>query len=61
VVKGIGLAGMEERITGLGGSLEAYSPEEGGFRLKVEIPLIMTDNELTGKDKAIPTGGGSIS
>ncbi|MDR1176804.1 MAG: histidine kinase [Treponema sp.] len=58
VVKGIGLAGMEERITGLGGSLEAYSPEEGGFRLKVEIPLVMTNSELTAKDKAISTGGG---
>jgi len=39
VVKGIGLAGMEERLTTVGGSLEAYSPENGGFRLKVIIPL----------------------
>jgi len=40
IVKGIGLAGMEERLAAVGGSLEAFSPEDGGFRLKVLIPLI---------------------
>ena len=40
IVKGIGLAGMEERLASVGGSLEAFSPEDGGFRLKVLIPLI---------------------
>jgi len=42
VVKGIGLAGMEERLTTVGGTLEAFSPEDGGFRLKVNIPLMKT-------------------
>ena len=40
IVKGIGLAGMEERLAAVGGSLEAFSPEDGGFRLKVFIPLV---------------------
>jgi len=40
VVKGIGLAGMEERVTQIGGSLEVLSPEDGGFCLKVSIPLL---------------------
>ncbi|MCL2479455.1 MAG: histidine kinase, partial [Treponema sp.] len=40
IVKGIGLAGMEERLGAVGGTLEAFSPEDGGFRLKVVIPLV---------------------
>ena len=40
IVKGIGLAGMEERLAAIGGTIDAYSPEEGGFRLKINIPLI---------------------
>jgi signal transduction histidine kinase len=40
VVKGIGLAGMEERLAMVGGTLEISSPEDGGFRLRVEIPLV---------------------
>ena len=40
VVKGIGLAGMEERLASLGGSLVCSMPEDGGFRLSVIIPLI---------------------
>jgi signal transduction histidine kinase len=39
IVKGIGLAGMEERLAMVGGTLEAFSPEDGGFRLRVMIPL----------------------
>ena len=38
IVKGIGLAGMEERLVKLNGSLQATSPDEGGFRLMVRIP-----------------------
>jgi glucose-6-phosphate-specific signal transduction histidine kinase len=53
IVKGIGLAGMEERLATVGGSLSVSSsggeprPASSaagsggdGFRLKVEIPLI---------------------
>ena len=40
IVKGIGLAGMEERLYRVGGSLEAFSPADGGFCLKVTIPII---------------------
>jgi signal transduction histidine kinase len=39
IVKGIGLAGMEERLDSIGGKLEASSPSEGGFRLKITVPL----------------------
>ncbi|GHV91842.1 hypothetical protein AGMMS50268_23450 [Spirochaetia bacterium] len=40
VVKGIGLAGMEERVAAVGGRLTIDSPKEGGFRLLVTIPLV---------------------
>jgi signal transduction histidine kinase len=40
IVKGIGLAGMEERLAALGGAMAISSPEDGGFRLKVDIPLV---------------------
>jgi signal transduction histidine kinase len=39
IVKGIGLAGMEERLALLGGRLEVWPPEDGGFALKVVIPV----------------------
>jgi signal transduction histidine kinase len=39
IVKGIGLAGMEERLASLGGYLKVSFPNEGGFRLGVTIPL----------------------
>jgi signal transduction histidine kinase len=51
VVKGIGLAGMEERLTAIGGSLEAYSPEDGGFRLKIIIPLAETLQSAGGSEQ----------
>jgi signal transduction histidine kinase len=40
IVKGIGLAGMEERLDAAGGTLAVSSPPEGGFRLKIAIPLV---------------------
>jgi signal transduction histidine kinase len=45
IVKGIGLAGMEERLREIGGTFEAYSPEDGGFRLSVEIPLVTVSRQ----------------
>jgi len=45
VVKGIGLAGMEERLAPLGGSIETTAPEEGGFRLTIFIPLTRIPQE----------------
>jgi signal transduction histidine kinase len=53
IVKGIGLAGMEERVAAVGGTLEAYSPEDGGFRLKVTIPLVSANlkNSIERKTK----------
>ena len=44
IVKGIGLAGMEERLMKVGGSLETLSPQEGGFRLIITIPLSKTED-----------------
>jgi signal transduction histidine kinase len=40
IVKGIGLKGMEERVSILGGTISFSSPEEGGFRLLITIPLV---------------------
>jgi signal transduction histidine kinase len=40
IVKGIGLAGMEERLESLRGTLAVSSPPEGGFRLRIAIPLV---------------------
>jgi signal transduction histidine kinase len=40
VIKGIGLAGMEERLASMGGTLEWSLPDEGGFRLMAAIPLV---------------------
>jgi len=39
VVKGIGLAGMEERVGALGGELEIGRAAEGGFALDIRLPL----------------------
>ena len=39
VVKGIGLAGMEERLEKAGGVLDIESPKEGGFKITIHIPL----------------------
>ncbi|MDR2535261.1 MAG: histidine kinase [Treponema sp.] len=39
IVKGIGLAGMEERLESVQGKLKVSLPQEGGFRLDISIPL----------------------
>ncbi len=39
IAKGIGLTGMEERVGKLGGTVSAENAVEGGFRLRVRIPL----------------------
>jgi signal transduction histidine kinase len=39
IVKGIGLAGMEERLGALGGSVRVGQAPEGGFSLAVQVPL----------------------
>jgi signal transduction histidine kinase len=44
IVKGIGLAGMEERLEPVGGTLVVSSPQEGGFRLRITIPLVPIAN-----------------
>lgn len=40
IVKGIGLSGMEERLTKTYGTLETSTPPEGGFKVTIKIPLI---------------------
>ncbi len=39
VVKGIGLRGMEERVGGLGGRVSAGAVAEGGFAVRVRVPI----------------------
>ncbi len=39
IVKGIGLAGMEERLGALGGSVRVGPAPEGGFSLTVQVPF----------------------
>ena len=46
IVKGIGLAGMEERLSKVGGTLETESPAEGGFRLTIKIPLMEEEEKV---------------
>jgi signal transduction histidine kinase len=45
IIKGIGLAGMEERLAKAGGILEVESPKEGGFKLSINIPLTWHEGE----------------
>jgi signal transduction histidine kinase len=37
--EGFGLLGLQERVALLGGALEAGDRFEGGFRLRVEVPM----------------------
>jgi signal transduction histidine kinase len=39
IEKGIGLAGMEERLARFGGTVRAGNAPEGGFRLLASVPL----------------------
>ncbi|SDE17046.1 sensor histidine kinase [Glycomyces harbinensis] len=38
-VPGIGLLGMRERVTALGGSLHARPRDDGGFRVEADLPV----------------------
>lgn len=49
IVKGIGLAGMEERLEKQGGSLEVSVPKAGGFMLEIQIPLTIKDKNFGGE------------
>ncbi len=50
IVKGIGFLGMEERLALLGGTLDFSSPEDGGFKIHITIPL-------TGREEKYENGG----
>jgi signal transduction histidine kinase len=39
VVKRIGLAGMEERLAEVNGDLNVSTPVDGGFKIRVRIPI----------------------
>jgi signal transduction histidine kinase len=38
-VPGVGLTGMRERVTALGGRLRAAPRPEGGFTVRAELPV----------------------
>jgi signal transduction histidine kinase len=40
--RGVGLLGMSERVTALGGHLRAAPRNEGGFTVQAELPVIRT-------------------
>lgn len=42
VVPGVGLLGMRERVTALGGRLRAEARDEGGFTVHAELPVELT-------------------
>jgi signal transduction histidine kinase len=46
-VPGVGLRGMRERITALGGRLDASSRPEGGFTVRAELPVPVASGERT--------------
>jgi signal transduction histidine kinase len=46
-VPGVGLRGMRERITALGGRLEAMPRPEGGFTVRAELPVRDASSERT--------------
>ena len=52
IVKGIGLAGMEERLSPFGGTLETSNPVEGGFRIHIRLPIpkALPGEFVNGKD-----------
>ncbi|MFI5982243.1 sensor histidine kinase [Streptomyces sp. NPDC051555] len=52
--EGIGLASMRERVARAGGRIEAGGTEDGGFRLRVELPV-----ELAGPEVGAGTGVGT--
>jgi signal transduction histidine kinase len=41
-IPGVGLVGMRERVTALGGRLRAEPRNEGGFTVQAEIPMVRT-------------------
>jgi signal transduction histidine kinase len=60
VIKSIGLAGMEERLAEIGGNLDVISPIDGGFKIRVRIPINGIDGsgDLAGKE-LVDGGSGS--
>ena len=52
VVKGIGLAGMEERLQEIGGSYTTGTSAEGGFKLEIKIPILKILMEEYGKNES---------
>ncbi|TMS00491.1 sensor histidine kinase [Nonomuraea basaltis] len=55
-VPGVGLLGMRERVTALGGRLRAEPRPEGGFTVRAELPLKETSplNETVLAKEALP-------
>jgi signal transduction histidine kinase len=51
VTPGVGLHGMRERVTGLGGTLDAAPRDQGGFAVRATFPL----------EAAVPRPAGSAS
>ena len=57
VVKGIGLAGMEERLAKVGGTLFAGDSADGGFKLEIQIPVVHLLMEEYGSEKTKTAAG----
>ena len=63
IVKKIGLAGMEERLDAVGGHIEVSSLTEGGFRIRIRIPItaLAEDENITMEEVVNSESGSSYS
>lgn len=64
-VEGTGLTGMRERVASLGGTLRAGPRSEGGFLVRVELPLeyggLADDPSVRGAQRAEAPGGVTVA
>jgi two-component system sensor histidine kinase DesK len=58
---GTGIAGLTERIAALGGTVTACRPDDGGFRLTVDIPQPHSPTKVPASAAVRPASGQSFA